>query len=322
METRPLGRSAIPVSRLVLGTMTFGKQVDEQAASSMVDLALERGVNFIDTANVYTGGASEEILGRVLKGRRDKVVLATKVGITVGQTALDMGLSHKAIEYQCEQSLRRLATDRIDLYYLHQPDAATPLEESLDAVAGLIRQGKVREFAVSNYSAWRITQMQGLAEKQGIPGPAAVQPVYNLLARRIESELLPMCRELGILSVAYNPLAGGILTGKHSEAELPPKGTRFDGNEVYRGRYWHRENFEAVERLKAAAQGRSPISVALCWMLHHTPVDAVILGASSLEQLRQNLQAAGEGLLSSELQAACDEIWPPLRGIAPAYQRD
>jgi aryl-alcohol dehydrogenase-like predicted oxidoreductase len=321
-ETRPLGRMAVPVSRLVLGTMTFGKQVDESTARSMLDLAMERGVNFVDTANVYTGGSSEEITGRILKGRRDKVVLASKVGIAVGKTPLDTGLSKKTIEHQCELSLKRLQTDFIDLYYLHQPDAATPIEESLDAMAGLIRQGKVREFAVSNYSAWRIVQMRSLAEKKGMPVPAAVQPVYNLLARRIETELLPMCREIGMLSIAYNPLAGGILTGKHAADDQPPVGTRFDNNEVYRSRYWHQENFAAVERLKAAAGQRSLVSVALSWMLHHTPVDCVILGASGLEQLKQNLDAAASGPLSTELLAICEEIWPTLRGVAPAYQRD
>src|SRR5436190_4302947 len=250
-------------------------------------------------------------------------MLATKVGIKVGETPLDTGLTKKAIEHQCELSLKRLQTDVIDLYYLHTPDLGTPIDESLDAMAGLIRQGKVREFAVSNYSAWRIAGMQTLAEKKGMPGPAAVQPMYNLLARRIETELLPMCRELGVLSIAYNPLAGGLLTGKHAAVEdQPPSGTRFDNNEPYRNRYWHQENFKAVERLKAAAGGRSLISIALSWMLHHTKVDCVILGASSLEQLKQNLDAAESRPLSPELLAVCEEIWPGLRGVAPAYQRD
>jgi aryl-alcohol dehydrogenase-like predicted oxidoreductase len=323
IETRPLGRKAVPVSRLVLGTMTFGKQVDESTARSMIDLAAERGINFFDTANVYTGGSSEEILGRLLKGRRDKFVVATKVGVAVGQSPLDMGLSRKTIEHQCELSLKRLQTDVIDLYYLHTPDPGTPIDESLDAMAGLIGQGKVREFAVSNYSAWRIVRMQSLTEKKEMPGPCAVQPMYNLLARRIETELLPMCRELGILSIAYNPLAGGILTGKHIAVEnQPPAGTRFDNNEAYRNRYWHKENFAAVERLKVATGQRPLIDIALSWMLHHTKVDCVILGASSLEQLRQNLEAAASGPLSPEVLAACEDVWAMLRGAAPAYQRD
>jgi len=322
MQTRPLGRLAVPVSRLVLGTMTFGKQVDERVASSMLDLALERGLNFIDTANVYTGGASEEITGRLLKGRREKVVLATKVGVAVGRGPLDQGLSRKAIEHHCELSLKRLETDVIDLYYLHQPDASTPLEESLAAMAGLIKQGKVREWAVSNYSAWRIVHMRQLAEMAGMPAPAAVQPMYNLLARRIESELLPMCRRFGMLSIAYNPLAGGLLTGKHTAETPPPPGTRFDGNDAYRNRYWHGENFTAVKRLESAAGNRSLISIAISWMLNHTAADCVILGASDLDQLRQNLDAAESGTLSPELLAVCEEIWPALRGIAPAYQRD
>ncbi len=323
MELRTLGQTNINVSRISLGTMTFGKQVDERAAASMIDACLERGVNFIDTANVYNAGASEAIVGRLLSGRRDKVVLATKVGIKVGERPQDVGLSRQAIHHQIEESLRRLQTDHVDVYYLHQPDASTPLEETLTAVDELVRQGKVRAVGASNYAAWQICRMRWLADANEYQPVSLTQPMYNLLARGIEPEFLPMCRALNVSTIVYNPLAGGLLTGKHTAERAPPAGTRFDGNAVYQDRYWHRENFEAVSRLTAAAreEGRSLVSVALCWLLDHTPVDCVIVGASSLDQLTENLDAAEQGTLSAATVAVCNEVWPIVRGVSPAYHR-
>lgn len=322
MDTRTIA-GKLNVSRLCLGTMTFGKQADEKAAASMLDLCLERGINFVDTANMYTGGASEEIVGRLLKGRRDKVVLATKVGIKVGDDPTDVGLSRKTILHQIEQSLRRLQTDCVDVYYLHQPDPETPIEESLQAFDDLVRQGKVRTIGTSNYAAWRNCRMRWLADQNGWEPVSVVQPMYNLLARNMEAELVPMCRELGIAMYVYNPLAGGLLTGKHDLTHAPPAGTRFDQNTTYQNRYWHAANFEAVARIAAAAreEDRSLIGVALTWILHHTPIDGIILGASSLGQLRANLDAAAEGPCSPKLVALCDEVWAKLRGITPSYLR-
>jgi len=322
METRTLGRTTLTVSRVALGTMTFGAQVDEAAAASMVACGLDRGLNFIDTANAYTAGRSEEILGTVLRGRRDRVVLATKVGIKVGDGPDESGLSRAAIQKGIEDSLRRLRTDYVDLYYLHQPDYAVRPEESLEAMDRLRRAGKVRFLGASNYAGWQVCRLLWLAEKNGWHPVSVVQPVYNLLARGIEQEFLPMCRELGLAPVAYNPLAGGLLTGKH-RADAPVAGSRFETTPVYRDRYWHRANFEAVGELSALARaaGRSPVSLALGWLLHHAGVDAVILGASCLEQLRQNLAAADDGPLPAELVTACDKAWAALRGVSPAYNR-
>lgn len=323
METRTLAGTKLSVSRLCLGTMTFGAQVDRRAAASMLDVCLERGINFVDTANAYNKGGSETIVGQVLRGRRDKVVLASKVGIRAGDEPHDIGLSRRTIQHQIEASLRRLQTDYLDLYYLHQPDESTPLEETLAAFDELVRQGKVRYVAASNYAAWQVCRMHWLAERSGLQPPAVTQPMYNLLARGIEQEFLPMCRALGVSTVAYNPLAGGLLTGKHRADKPPASGTRFDANPAYQGRYWHPENFEAVAHLKAAAQaeGRSLVSLALAWLLHHTPVDCVILGASTLDQLAANLAAAEQGPCSSETLAACDEAWRIVRGISPVYNR-
>jgi len=324
METRILGQTALRVSRAVLGTMTFGKQVDERTASSMVDLCLERGINFIDTANVYTAGASETILGRILQGRREKVILATKVGNRVGDQPDEVGLSKQAIQRQIDASLRRLQTDYVDLYYLHQPDASTPLEETLTAVDQLVRAGKVRAVGASNYSAWQACRLRWIADASGYLPVTVMQPMYNLLARNIEAEFLPMCRALGLATVVYNPLAGGLLTGKHMAHQEPASGTRFDGNAVYRDRYWRSENFAAVDRLQttARAENRSVISIALNWLLHHTPIDCVILGASSLDQLKANLDAAEQGPCSEEVLAACRDVWQSVRAISPIYHRD
>jgi aryl-alcohol dehydrogenase (NADP+) len=301
--------------------MTFGAQVDEPAAAEMVDLCLDRGVNFIDTANIYAGGRSEEILGRVLAGRRGRVVLASKVGIKIGDGPADSGLSRAAIEKGIDDSLRRLRTDYLDLYYLHQPDSATPLEESLEALERLVKAGKVKHVGASNFAAWQVCRLLWLADRGG-GSPRVVQPMYNLLARGIESELLPMARTLGVGIVAYNPLAGGLLTGKHSAA-APLAGTRFELMPAYRDRYWHPANFAAVSELAqaATAAGRSLAGLALVWVLHHTQVDCVIIGASRPAQLRENLDSFGAGPLPAEAVAACDRVWKELRGPSPQYNR-
>lgn len=322
MEKRSLGRTSLGVSRIALGTMTFGAQTDEAAAASMVDLCLERGINFLDTANVYNGGEAETILGKVLEGRRDRVVLATKVGIKMGDGPGESGLSRIAIVKGLEDSLRRLRTDHVDLYYLHQPDETVALEESLSAMDGLVRAGKVRHVGASNFASWQVCRMLWQAEKQGGPGVSVVQPMYNLLARGIEQEFLPMCRAFGLSVLAYNPLAGGLLTGKH-QPHSPLPGSRFERMPSYRDRYWHPANFAAVRELSELVDGigRSLVSLALGWLLHHAGIDGVILGASRLEQLQENLTAADDGPLPSEAVAACDRVWGSLRGVAPRYNR-
>lgn len=322
MDTVTLQNTPLQVSRLCFGTMTFGKPVDEPAAIAMIDRCIDAGINFFDTANAYQSGISESMLGRALEGRRHKYVVATKVWARMGDGPHDAGLSRQAILKAVEDSLHRLRTDYIDLYYLHQPDYSVPVEESLEAMQQLIQAGKVRYPATSNYSAWQITQMQWIAKERGITPPTISQSMYNLIARGVEQEFVPMAKQVGISIVAYNPLAGGLLTGKHQSQSITP-GTRFDNNKMYQERYWHPQDFEAVSRLSEIARqsGRSLISLALCWLLHHTPVDSVILGASRMEQLDQNLAAAGEGALSADTIAACDEVWQQLRGPAPTYNR-
>jgi len=312
----------LEVSRLCFGTMTFGGQTAEADSRRIVDRALDAGIDFFDTANVYNKGVSEEILGRALRGRRHRVVLANKVRGKMGDGADHSGLSRAAILRAIDESLSRLGVDHLDIYYLHQPDYAVPVEETLETLDELVRQGKVRYPATSNYASWQLGHMLGLARQRGYKPAVVAQPMYNLLARGIEQEFLPMGAEFGVSSVVYNPLAGGLLTGKQQRA-APLAGSRFDNNQMYLDRYWHPAYFDAVDDLAAAARaaGRSLVSLALNWLLHHTRTACVILGASRLEQLEENVHASGDGPLAAETLAACDAVWTKLRGVTPKYNR-
>ena len=322
METRRLPHTDLTVSRACFGTMTFGEQVDAEAAARIVDLCLDRGVNFFDTANAYTEGRAETILGGILKGRRNRVVLASKVGVKTGEPAGVPPLSRKSITVNLENSLRRLQTDYLDLYYLHMPDYETRIEESLGAMDDAVRAGKVRYPAMSNYASWQCAQALWISEKQGYRAPHVTQPMYNLLARGIEAEYLAFCKRYEVATVVYNPLAGGLLTGKQPR-ERPAAGTRFDNNPLYLDRYWHPAQFDAIDELKQAAEaaGRSMIDFALNWLLFHTPADCVILGASRIEQLEQALDVFGKAPLAPETVAAADRVWTGLRGVTPSYHR-
>ena len=322
METRTLKHTELTVSRACFGTMTFGSQADEAASIRMIDLCIDQGVNFIDTANVYNKGLAETITGKALKGRRNKVILASKVRGKMGEGPDESGLSKRAMMRAIEESLKRLQTDYLDLYYLHQPDYATPIEETLEAMEQLVRQGKVRHPASSNYSGWQVCRMLWIAEKSAYKPAWITQPMYNLLARGIEQEYLAMCKQFGIATVVYNPLAGGLLTGKHRQDTVIP-GTRFDKNKLYQDRYWHTQYFNSVERLREIARGagRSLVSLSLNWLLHHTTSDVVILGASSMAQLNENLAATEHGPLTEDVVKACDQVWHDLRGPLPVYNR-
>lgn len=322
MMMTSLPGTELRVSRLCLGTMTFGGQVDEKGSLEMVDLALDRGINFFDTANVYNAGRSEEIMAKAMAGRRDKFVLATKVRGKMGDGADEQGLSRAAILKQCEASLRRLGTDYIDVYYMHMQDHAVPIEESLEAIDSLVKAGKVRYPAVSNFAAWQILEMQHLAAQNGWKPVHICQPMYNLLARNIEAELLPMSARHGVSTFVYNPLAGGLLTGKHKPEEAI-KGSRFDGNQMYRDRYWYDEQFEAVQELSFAAgeAHRSLISIALNWILHHSKATGLILGASTMRHLSANIAACTEGPLDAATLEVCEAVWKRLRGVTPEYIR-
>ena len=303
--------------------MTFGSQVDESNSRRMVDICLEAGINFFDTANVYNDGLSEEITGRCLSGRRDTVVLASKVRGAMGSPARYEGLSKQAIRTSVEESLQRLQTDYLDLLYLHMPDYRTPIAETLETLDGLRKEGKIRYGATSNYASWQICEMLWLCEKNGWQTPPVSQPMYNALARGIEQEYIPFAQQFGVSLVVYNPLAGGMLTGKQSLAGGPISGTRFDNNERYLNRYWHEPYFKAVEAMKAISESsrRSLIEIAFRWLLDQQHVDSVILGASKIEHLEANIAAAATEPLTAAIREQCDEVWQQLRGPTPFYNR-
>jgi 1-deoxyxylulose-5-phosphate synthase len=321
MELRTLRKTDLTVSRICLGAMTFGGQTDEAAAAQMVNRCLDSGINFFDTANVYTKGASEEITGRLLKGRRQELVLASKLGSKSGGAAGPRLTAGQVVE-EVEKSLARLQTDYLDIYYLHQPDYETPVEETLEAMDTLVREGKVRYPATSNYASWQVAEMLGIAAEKGYRPANIAQQMYNLLARRLEPEFLPMAAKKSVSLIVYNPLAGGLLTGKH-ERGTPTAGTRFDGNQQYQDRYWLGANFDAVEKLITAARagGLSLVELSLSWLLNHTAADVVILGASRLDHLEQNLAVSRPHLLSDEALNAIDEAWAEVGGVAPEYNR-
>jgi aryl-alcohol dehydrogenase-like predicted oxidoreductase len=284
---------------------------------------LDAGINFFDTANMYNLGLAETILGKALGPRRKDVIVASKVFNKMGDGPDDSGLSRAAMRKAIEASLKRLGTDYLDIYYLHQPDWATPIEETLATMDELVRAGKVRYPAVSNYAAWQVAEILWICEKHGYKPPYISQPMYNLIARGIEEEFLPFCKRFGISVVPYNPLAGGLLTGKHKKEGGPIAGTRFDGNKLYLNRYWHDDYFAAVEDLYAIARdaGKTLIELSFQWMLGQPQIDSIILGASRLEQLEENLKACDGGRLDAETTARCDSVWKRLRGITPKYNR-
>jgi aryl-alcohol dehydrogenase-like predicted oxidoreductase len=320
MKTRRMGNTGLKVTEICLGTMTFGHQCDERTSFAILDKAAGQGVTFLDTADVYpvppspeTAGRSEEIVGRWLQGKRDQIVVATKCRMRVGHGANDEGLSRRHILKAAEDSLRRLRTDYIDLYQPHSPDPDTPLEESLSALDQLVRQGKVRYLGCSNYPAWQVALALGLSAQRAMARFDCVQPRYNLLYREIESELLPLCRDQGLGVIAYNPLAGGFLSGKYRSQEPPPAGTRFTlgkTGDLYRERYWQHAQFEAVGHLQRflQARGRSLVQVAIAWVLAQPGITSAIIGASRPEQLDESLPAVN-ATLDAEEREACNLAW-------------
>ncbi len=300
--------------------MTFGSQVDRPEAQQIFDTCFDRGVNFFDTANAYNNGESERILGECIRGRRAGVILASKVFNPMPEGY--GGLSRAAILRGVDDSLARLGTDYLDLCYLHQPDYAVPLEESLEAVESLVKAGKVRFPALSNYASWQVVEAQWIAARRAFVPATVAQVMYNLLARGIEQEFLPMCRDRGVFTCIYNPLAGGFLTGKQQK-DRPLPGSRFENNPSYLERYWSPATFNAVAELAHAAgrHERSLISVALTWIYNHTPADCIIMGGSSTEQICQNLNVIDHPPLSPDLVKSCDTVWARLAGIAPKYNR-
>jgi 1-deoxyxylulose-5-phosphate synthase len=329
MEHTRLGRTGLQVSRLCLGTMTFGLQRDEPTAVAILDRAAEGGIDFLDTSDAYplggdltTRGVTEEILGRWLRRKRDRFIVATKCFAPTGPAPFDAGNSRKHILAAVEASLRRLQTDYIDLYQLHGYDPATPIDETLGALDDLVHQGKVRYVGCSNFLTYQLVRAIGRSETLHLARFDSVQPRYNLLFRQIEREMLPFCGEEGVGVIPYNPLAGGLLSGKHSRTAPPPEGTRFTlGNAAgaYQDRYWHDREFDTVEVLRQLAQdaGVSLVTLSVAWVLANTAITAPIIGASRPEQLDSSL-ASAEFTLDDDLKHKLDECTHQYRmGDAP-----
>jgi aryl-alcohol dehydrogenase-like predicted oxidoreductase len=314
-----------PLSQLVLGTMTFGDTVDVETARTMVDTALAAGITALDTANGYAAGRSEEMLGEILHGRRDAATIATKAGIYPGDAGEAPLLSARGLRSSLEASLRRLRTDHVDVYYLHQPDRSVPLEETVSALGELVAEGKVRAIGVSNFSAWQIGDVYTACDALGAPRPILAQQLYNLVARRVEAEYVEFATTKGLATIVYNPLGGGLLTGRHSFTESPAQG-RFGDSALatmYKDRYWNAETFAVIDALGAiAAQaGITLPELSLRWLLSKPVVSAVLLGGSKPTQLEANITAAQAGPLPDDVVAACDEAGLAIAGSMPGYNR-
>ena len=329
MDTARFGNTGLTVSRLCLGTMTFGLQCDEATSFEILDRAFEGGIDFVDTADAYplggtieTAGRSEEILGRWLTGKRHQIILATKCCQPMGPHPWDRGLSRKHILDAIDASLARLQTDYVDLFQLHHPDPETPMDESLRAMDDLVRAGKVRYIGISNHPAWKVARALGRSEVLGLARFESVQPRYNLLFRETERELFPLCAEEGLAVIPYNPLAAGLLSGKHRADGPPPEGTRFTlgtAAQNYQDRYWHEREFRTVEALRGIAEeaGLGMVQMGIAWVLANPVVTSPIVGASRADQLNDVLSAL-EITLAADLKSRLDEATAEYRkGDAP-----
>ncbi|TNC24902.1 aldo/keto reductase [Amycolatopsis alkalitolerans] len=322
MEYRQLGRSGLRVSVLTMGTMTFGGQgnfsnvgnTGVEDARRQVDLCLDAGVNLIDTANVYSDGLSEEIVGEVMRGRRDRALIATKARMPMGKGINDAGLSRHHLISECEASLRRLGTDHIDLYQVHEWDGVTPLEETLAALDDLVHAGKVRYIGASNYSGWHLMKALATAERHGLNRFVSQQIYYSLQAREAEYELIPVTLDQGLGVLVWSPLAGGLLSGKYRRGQAAPSGSRHltDWNEPpVRD---EDKLYDTIEELVSIAQahGVSPAQVALAWLLGKPGVTSLVIGARTEEQLTANLGAAGLRLSEEDRKRLDAVSAPPL----------
>jgi aryl-alcohol dehydrogenase-like predicted oxidoreductase len=355
MEYRKMGRTGLKVSAFCLGTMTLGRQVEEKESIRIIERAMDLGVNFIDTADMYVNGVTEQIVGKAIKGKRDSVVLASKAGHVrklakkYGEQKIsgpidlarpepftpwpageetgpnDMGLSRKHIMQAAEGSLKRLGTDYLDIYYAHMPDYDTPLEETVRAMDDLVRQGKVRYLGCSNFRAFQLSKALWISDKHDLARWDVVQPPFNLLTRDAEYELLPLCREEGVGVCPFSPMAAGLLSGKYEQEKGPIEGARYSLGRLgylYNQQYWSDMNFAAIERLKkiASGVGKSLSQFALAWVLSNPAITAIACGATSIAQLEENIGAT-DIRLPQEVLDACNEVWHMLRPPRLFYGR-
>jgi aryl-alcohol dehydrogenase-like predicted oxidoreductase len=329
MQYRDLGTSGVKVSVISIGTMTYGTQVNEAQSVKILQAALDAGINLFDTADRYPG--AEEIIAKAVRGRRDMAIIATKIGTPAGRGLAedidpnDQGLSRKHIMQQIEGSLKRLNTDYVDLLICHFPDYDVPIEDTLNTLNDLVRQGKVRYIGCSNFTAWQLTKALGVSERYNLARFQCIESPYNLLTRDIEWELAGMCESEEVGIFVYNPLAGEMLTGRHEFGKPPAEGrfTMGDIGKRYMERYWSDINFQAVDRFKNLAQehGCTLPQFAIAWILNTPAVASVLSGLTSLEQLEENVAAVDIKLTPEEL-TVCDEVWSVFRPPRYFYARD
>lgn len=293
MEYRQLGKSGLRVSVIGLGGNTFGRYADEARTAAIIHQAIDQGINMVDTADVYGNGVSEELVGKAIRGHRDEVLVATKVGMQMGERPNERGSSRKHIIEGCHASLRRLNIESIDLYQIHAFDSATPLEETLGALDDLVRAGKVRYIGCSNYAAWQVVHALWISDRERLNTFVSVQPEYNLLQREVERELVPSCTTFGLGIIPYFPLAAGVLTGKYKPGEPAPEGTRGHNNPRFEPRM-KPETLDAVQKLDAWARKRDHNvgELALAWLAGQPGVSTVIAGTTRPEQVAANARAA------------------------------
>ena len=309
MKYRNMGRTGLKVSEICVGTMTFGRSTDQSEASKMVSLSLDLGVNFFDTADGYSDGESEIILGKAIKGKRRDAVIATKFFNPMGPGPNDSGMSRVHIMNAVEDSLRRLDSDHIDIYYIHHVDSQTPLEEMLRAVDDLVHQGKVRYIACSNYQAWRLSEAIWISETNDLSRFECYQPQYSLVVRDIEQELIPLCEHKGLGVVVWGPMAGGFLTGKYKPGDRSHPGTRSEENWVFPSQYFSANADDTLATLLSESKriNLTPAQIALRWVLNRPAITSVIVGARNTAQLEENL-AAGDVVLDDETLRTLTEV--------------
>jgi aryl-alcohol dehydrogenase (NADP+) len=321
MEYRQLGRSGLKVSPLCLGTMMFGGETDEPVAKRIIDRARAQGINFIDTADAYAGGRSEEVVGRAIASERDDWIVATKLGNQIGTRQGDSGLSRQWMMRAVEASLRRLGTDRIDIYYFHKEDLETPLAESVHAVAELIRQGKIRYFGLSNFRSWRVAEICRLCDDMRIDRPVVSQPYYNAMNRMPETEHLPACGFYGLGAVPYSPLARGVLTGKYLPDAPPIEGSRAARRDARMMQSeWRQQSLDHAQEIKrhAEARGITPGQFAVAWVLNNRLVTSVIAGPRTEAQW-EDYPKALDYRFTVEDEALIDRLVTPGHPSTPGY---
>ncbi len=328
MQYTVLKGTGCKVSRFCLGTMTFGGQTDAETSTKIIDYAFDNGVNFFDTANIYTDGESEKILGQALAGKRDDTVIATKVAGPAYKTAAGKmapngsGLGRKYILRSVEDSLKRLQTDYIDVLYMHFPDPSTPLEETVETMTGLVRSGKIRYYGVSNYPTWQLCDLIHIAKENGLVAPVVTETPYNPLTRGADDEMIPFLNAHKVGLAVYNPIAAGLMTGKH-ERDHAAENTRFSLEGGYRARYWKERNFDAIDELKKIADelGISLLELTFRWHLSNPCIDSVICGVSKYEHAVQNISMFDLPALDKDVLKKFDEVWGMIKGSYYNYHR-